>query len=144
MRVLELFAGIGGESIALKAAGFRTTAYCEKQPWSQAVLLSNMARGRLDKAPIFHDVRTLKGADVGPVDMVAGGFPCLGLSALGSQRGLYGDHRSNLVQHVYRLVDELDPKYIFLENTPHIIRDKSYSDLLKQFTKRGYKVAFSS
>ena len=142
MRVLELFAGIGGESLALKAAGFKTVGYCEKEPWSQAVLMSNMARGRLDEAPIFPDVRHLKGSDVGKVDMIAGGFPCLGLSSIGKKRGLYGDARSNLVRHVYRLVDELNPTYVFLENTPHIIRDKSFPDLLKQFTRRNYKVAF--
>eukprot|EP00959_Pyramimonas_sp_CCMP1952_P241714 5051999-Pyramimonas_sp.AAC.1 len=41
--------------------------------------------------------------------MIAGGFPCLGLSAVGTRRGLYGDQRSNLVKHVFRLVGELKP-----------------------------------
>ena len=53
VRALELFPGIGGESLALRALGIHTAAYCESDPFCQAVLLSNMARGRLDAAPIF-------------------------------------------------------------------------------------------
>ncbi len=65
LKALELFAGIGGESLALRAAGIRTAAYCEINPWCQEVLRSNMARGHLDKAPIFPDVKKLRGVEVG-------------------------------------------------------------------------------
>jgi hypothetical protein len=133
VRALELFAGIGGEALALRALGIHTAAYCECDPFCQAVLLSNMARGRLDAAPIFPDVAELSGADVKRVDMIAAGFPCKGLSSAGKRRGLYGDHRSALVLHVCRLVDELEPNYVFLENTPLIIRDPGFPKLLRSF-----------
>lgn len=143
LRVLELFAGIGGDALALKAAGFRVAGYCEILPWNRAVLESNMARGRLDYAPIYPDVRELARAHIrGRVDMIAGGFPCQGLSKMGKRAGLYGDHRSSLVRHIYRLVDELDPTYVFLENTANILRDRNYGDLLRQIAGRGYRVAF--
>jgi hypothetical protein len=74
--------------------------------------------------------------------MIAGGFPCKGLSVMGKRKGLYGDQRSALVLHVYRLVDELRPPYVFLENTPLIVRDPGFPHLLKQFTQRGFRCAF--
>ena len=140
VRALELFAGIGGEALALRALGIHTAAYCECDPFCQAVLLSNMARGRLDAAPIFPDVSTLSGTDVKRVDMIAAGFPCKGLSSAGKRRGLYGDHRSALVLHVCRLVEELSPKYVFLENTPLIIRDPGFPKLLRSFA--AFRCAF--
>lgn len=144
MRALELFSGIGGGSLALKAAGVRTVAYCEKDPFCQAVLRSNMARGRLHSAPIFPDVITLSADDLphGEIDIISGGFPCKGLSTAGKKAGLYEDSRSRLVRHVYRLVDDIQPSYVFLENTPTIVHDTNFRQLLREFSSRGYRCAF--
>ena len=144
LRALELFAGIGGGSLALKAAGVRTVAYCEKDPFCQAVLRSNMARGRLHSAPIFPDVATLQADDLpeGGIDVLAGGFPCKGLSLLGKKQGLYGDSRSRLVKHVYRLIYETKPSYVFLENTPAIVRDRNFRSLLSELRRQDYRCAF--
>lgn len=147
---LELFSGVGGEAIALKEAGVKTIGYCEINEGSAAILRNNMKRGRLDKAPIYPDVSKLAKTDLPKdasgrptrVDVIAGGFPCLGLSAVGTRQGLYGDTRSNLVKHVFRLVGELRPSYVFLENTPLILKDENYADLVGRFTQMGYKCAF--
>lgn len=55
---LDLFSGIGGLSIALKP-WVRTVAYCERDRYAQAVLLSRIASGELDRAPIWDDVTSL-------------------------------------------------------------------------------------
>ena len=123
LHALELFAGIGGNSYAFKAAGIKTIGYCEIDPWAQAVLRSNMLRGRLHRAPIFPDVATFRCSQLSKKpDIISGGFPCLGLSLIGKKQGLLGDERSKLVLHVCRLVEEATPQYVFLENTPAIIR----------------------
>jgi site-specific DNA-cytosine methylase len=151
MQALELFAGVGGGSLALKHAGARTIGFCEINALSQAVLKDQMKRGRLDTAPIYPDVTLLSGNAVKKgvpaglkkrVDIIAGGFPCTGLSVAGQQRGLYGDARSALVEHVYRLVDELKPSYVFLENTPNIVVDPHYDHLLAQLAGRRYECAY--
>jgi site-specific DNA-cytosine methylase len=145
INALELFAGIGGASLALKAAGVRTVAYCEKDEFRQGVLRDNMARGRVDKGPIFPDVRKLGRKDLarlGRVDMISGGFPCVGVSVAGHKEGLYGNTQSRLVHHVYRLVAELKPAYVFLENTPNIIKDSNFAALLRKMRGFGYRCAF--
>lgn len=71
---LSLFAGIGGLDVAL--SGYvRPIAYCEIDPYCQAVLLSRMASNDLDNAPIWDDVKTLNGKDLEAVDIIVGGFP---------------------------------------------------------------------
>ena len=57
IRALELFAGIGGQALALKAAGVKTIGYCEIDDVNCDILRANMERGRLDRAPIFSDVK---------------------------------------------------------------------------------------
>ena len=143
LHALELFAGIGGNSYAFKAAGIKTIGYCEIDPWAQAVLRSNMLRGRLHRAPIFPDVATLRCSQFSKKpDIISGGFPCLGLSLIGTKQGLLGDERSKLILHVCRLVEEATPQYVFLENTPAIIRDNDYQGLLDRLLKLGYSCAF--
>ena len=107
-------------------------------------------RGRLDTAPIFPDVTKLTKKDMPKdargralrLDMIAAGFPCVGLSSMGHMKGMYGDSRSNLVKHVFRLVRDLKPSYVFLENVHNIMRDKHYHDMIRRFTRMHYRCAF--
>jgi DNA (cytosine-5)-methyltransferase 1 len=54
LRVLDLFSGIGGFSLGLERAGMKTVAFCEIDPYCQAVLKKLWPR-----VPVFNDVRTL-------------------------------------------------------------------------------------
>lgn len=117
---LDLFSGIGGLSIAL-SPWVIPRAYCEKEPYAQAVLLSRMRDGSIPWAPIWDDVRSLSERMVGPeIDIIYGGFPCQDVSIAGAQVGLDGE-RSKLVFQLLRLVRELRPSFVFLENTPGLL-----------------------
>jgi len=71
LRVLDLFSGIGGFSLGLeRTGGFETVAFCEIEPYCQAVL-----RKHWPDVPIFDDVRELTADAIGPVDVICGGFP---------------------------------------------------------------------
>lgn len=76
-----------------------------------------MAAGDIEPAPIWDDVRTLKGSDLPPVDIISGGFPCQDISVAGTGAGLEGK-RSGLVFEVFRLIGECRPRFVFLENVP--------------------------
>lgn len=72
LKVLDLFAGAGGFTLAGEmAGGYVTTAFCEIDPYAQRVL-----RSRWPDVRLFDDVTKLKGVDVGAVDVITGGFPC--------------------------------------------------------------------
>jgi len=133
---LDLFTGIGGLTLAL-SEWVNPVAYCENDRYAQSVLLSRMAESKLPRAPIWDDVRTLtrKQFDL-PVDIIYGGFPCQNISVAGKGDGIHGD-RSGLFFEIIRLVDEIKPSLVFLENVP-AIRVRGLREVLREFTERGF------
>lgn len=117
---LDLFSGIGGIAKALEP-WVRPVAYCELERYAQAVLLSRMAEGQISIAPIWDDVRTLKGEMLPGIDIITGGFPCQDVSLAGARKGLDGE-RTGLFREAIRLVRECRPQFVFLENVPGIRR----------------------
>jgi DNA (cytosine-5)-methyltransferase 1 len=115
---LDLFSGIGGLTKALEDY-VRPVAYCENERYACGVLLSRMACGDLPKAPICDDVKTLCGTELPAIDIIYGGFPCQDISVAGRGEGLDGK-RSGLFFEVARLIGEIRPRFVFLENVSAI------------------------
>lgn len=125
MRVLDLFSGIGGFSLGLERAGMQTVAFCEIEPFCRAVLKKHWP-----DVPQYEDIRMLKGEQVGPVDLVCGGYPCQPFSTAGERRGAEDDR--HLWPEMRRLVEELRPAWVLGENVAgHITLglDQVLSDL---------------
>jgi len=98
----------------------RPVCYCEIDTYAQGVLMSRMADGSLPSAPIWDDITTLKGKAIPErIDIITGGFPCQDISLAGRGAGVEGE-RSGLFFEIMRLVDELRPRFLFLENVPAI------------------------
>ena len=110
LRVLDLFSGIGGFSLGLERAGMRTVAFCEIDPFCRRVL-AKLWPG----IPIHKDVRQLAGTAIGTVDVICGGFPCQDISAAGARVGIDGE-RSGLWSEYARLIGDLRPNYVIVEN----------------------------
>ena len=119
MRVLDLFSGIGGFSLGLERAGMTTVAFCEVDPFCRAVLAQHWPG-----VPIYDDVRTLTAdalrRDGIAVDVICGGFPCQDVSFAGKRAGLEGA-RSGLWSEYARLIGELRPKFVVVENVPGLL-----------------------
>ncbi|MCA6256951.1 MAG: DNA cytosine methyltransferase [Phenylobacterium sp.] len=119
MKFLDLFSGIGGFSLGLERAGFETVAFCEVNPFCQRVLAHHWPDVR-----IYDDVRSLSAAalerDGITVDAICGGFPCQDLSHAGKRAGLEGE-RSGLWTEYARLVGEIRPRYVIVENVPGLL-----------------------
>lgn len=133
---LDLFSGIGGLTVGL-AEWVQPVAYCENDRYAQGVLLSRMWHEEIPIAPIWDDVRTLKGKPWrGDIDIIYGGFPCQNISVAGDGKGLAGK-RSGLFFEIMRLVDEIQPAWVFLENVP-AITTRGLGEVSAEITKRGY------
>lgn len=116
LTVLDLFSGIGGFSLGLeRTGGFKTVAFCEIDPFCRKVLAKHWPN-----VPIHEDIITLRGKDVRPVDVIAGGFPCQDVSVAGRRKGLSGS-RSGLWNEFFRMVGILRPGYVLVENTPGLL-----------------------
>ena len=78
-----------------------------------------MSCGEIPHAPIWDEMRTLGGERLPSVDIIYGGFPCQDISVAGRGAGLAGE-RSGLFFEVARLVGEIRPRFVFLENVSAI------------------------
>lgn len=142
LKGLDLFSGIGGISLALQP-WVKTVAYCECEPYAQAVLLERMQSNDLDSAPIWDDVRTLNRTVLDTkIDIIFGGFPCQDISVAGKQLGVKSGTRSGLFFELMRLVQEFQPKYIFLENVAAICAN-GLDTVLREVAQAGYDAQWS-
>ena len=122
---LHLFAGIGGGMLA-DIIGGETTPICavEIEQYPQSILAL-----RFPRLPIWDDVTTFRADNPECVEMfsmlrsvaselvVAGGFPCQDMSCAGKGAGICGT-RSGLWAEYARIVREIRPRYVFVENSP--------------------------
>lgn len=131
MNVLDLFSGIGGFSLGLERAGMRTVAFCEIDPFCRRVLAKHWPG-----VPIFDDVRTITRAAVGPVDIICGGFPCQDISSAGARVGIDGE-RSGLWSEYARLIGELRPRYVIVENVADLLV-RGFGRVLGDLATLGY------
>jgi DNA (cytosine-5)-methyltransferase 1 len=118
VNVGSLFAGIGGFDLGFERAGMRVDWQVELDPYCRAVL----ARHFPDAAR-FEDVRKVGARNLSPVDLLCGGFPCQDLSAAGRGAGIDGA-RSGLWAEFARIVRELRPRYVVVENVPALLTGK--------------------
>jgi DNA (cytosine-5)-methyltransferase 1 len=121
---LDLFSGVGGIGEAL-APWVNTKAFCEIEPYARALLFSRMKRGEIDAAPIHVDVSRLNAeslAEIGvnKLDIIFGGFPCTDISMAGERKGINQATRSGLFFQIARLLGEMKPRYVMLENVAAI------------------------
>jgi DNA (cytosine-5)-methyltransferase 1 len=131
LKVIDLFSGIGGFSLGLeRTGGFETVAFCEIDPYCRKVL-----RKHWPDVPIHEDVRTLKGDEYGPVDLICGGYPCQPFSNAGERRGAEDDR--HLWPEVHRLVVAVRPAWCLFENVAgHITL--GLDEVLSDLENEGY------
>jgi DNA (cytosine-5)-methyltransferase 1 len=123
---LDLFSGYGGFSLGLTLAGLqmRTVMYVEWERYPQEIIKARIKDGFLDDAPIWGDISTLDGQQLrGVVDLITAGFPCQPHSVAGQKRGA-SDER-NLWPETLRVIREVEPRYVILENVPGLLSASS-------------------
>lgn len=136
LSVLDLFSGIGGFSLGLeRTGGFQTVAFCEIEPFCRRVLAKHWPG-----VPCYDDVRQLTAdrlsADGICVDVICGGFPCQDISLSGRGEGLAGA-RSGLWSEIARLVGELRPRYVIVENVSALL-GRGLGTVLGNLAALGY------
>lgn len=140
LRSLDLFSGYGGIALALRE-WCDPIAYVEIEEYAQRVIAERMADGSLPRAAILGDVKNIEG-EVGDCDIITGGFPCQDISAAGLGKGLEGE-RSSLFFEIARLAEEIQPRFIFLENVP-AIRTRGLFAIATTLSEMGYDLRWTS
>jgi DNA (cytosine-5)-methyltransferase 1 len=137
MNELALFAGAGGGILGGKLLGWRTVCAVEWEPYPASVLCARQNDGLLPPFPIWDDVQTFDGRPWrGIVDVVSGGFPCQDISVAGKGAGIEGE-RSGMWKHMARVVGEVRPRFVFVENSPMLIH-RGLARVLGDLATLGY------
>ena len=137
MNELALFAGAGGGILGGLLHGWRTVAAVEIEDYPRRVLLQRQADGILPRFPIWDDVCTFDGKPWrGKVDVISGGFPCQDISSAGKGAGIDGA-RSGLWSEMARIIREVRPRFVFVENSP-VLTIRGLGVVLGDLAEMGY------
>jgi DNA (cytosine-5)-methyltransferase 1 len=111
----SLFAGIGGIDLGFERCGMECKWQVEINDYAQKVLAKHWPKVHREK-----DIRECSARNLERVDIIAGGFPCQDISYAGLGAGLDGE-RSGLFLEAIRLVRELQPRAVVLENVAALL-----------------------
>ena len=137
MNELALFAGAGGGILGGHLLGWRTVCAVEWEPHPASVLVARQNCVILPAFPIGDDVQTFDGRPWrGIVDVVSGGFPCQDISAAGKGAGIDGE-RSGMWSHMARIIGEVRPRYVFVENSP-VLTSRGLHRVLGDLASLGF------
>lgn len=137
MNELALFSGTGGGILASYLLGWRTVCAVERDVYAAQVLAQRQNDGILEAFPIWSDITSFDGKPwKGIVDVISGGFPCQDISSAGKGAGIEGE-RSGLWAEMARIIGEVRPSYVFVENSP-ILVSRGLTRVLSDLAKMGY------
>ncbi|MDC5170557.1 DNA cytosine methyltransferase [Acinetobacter baumannii] len=137
MNELALFAGAGGGVLASYLLGWQTVCAVERDAYAAQVLAQRQNDGILEAFPIWSDITTFDGKPwQGIVDVISGGFPCQDISSAGKGAGIEGE-RSGLWSEMARIIGEVRPSYVFVENSPMLV-SRGLTRVISDLTQMGY------
>lgn len=127
----SLFSGFGGIDLGFERAGMSCKWQVEVNPWARRVLEKHWP-----EVPRHADVRDVGRGNLAGVDVIAGGFPCQDISGAGKGAGIAGT-RSGLWKEYHRIICELSPRYVFVENVALLLR-RGLAVVLGDLARSGY------
>ena len=132
---IEICAGAGGQAIGLEKAGFEHSALVE----IEAIACETLKLNRPYWNILNEDLKDFSGKPYSGTDLLAGGVPCPPFSIAGKQLG--PDDERDLFPEALRLVDEINPHAVMLENVQGLSKPKFSSyrgDILARLETKGY------
>ena len=137
--LLSLYSGIAGLELGIShVIPTRTVAYCEREVSCIRLLIKRAEEGLLDSAPIYSDVSTFPDSFPEPVDIITAGCPCQPWSWANTS-GVRGesDERNGWPDTI-RIIREIRPSLVFLENVPNILNHGYFGTILGELAQTGY------
>lgn len=126
----SLFSGIEGFGLGAALAGIKTEWSCEFEKYQTKVIKKNFGDGHT----VYGDIRTLENPPF--VNIISGGFPCQDISVTGKGAGIKGS-RSGLWGQMHRIIGEVRPDYVIIENSP-LLRKRGFEYVLHGLSEIGY------
>lgn len=138
MNELALFAGIGGNLLTSYLLGWTPVCAVEKNRTRRKCLLARQRDKLFNPFPIWDDVFTFEGKPWnGLIDVVTGGFPGQDVSVAGKKEYLTAGRRRRIYANFERIIQEVEPPYVFVENPTGLI-NQGLDSVLRTFASLGY------
>lgn len=147
MYELALFAGSGGGILGGKILGWRTVCAVEINSYCQKILMQRQDDGIIEAFPIWDDVKTFGSETSECKDIIqtisnldnviiTAGFPCQPYSTVGKKLGSKDER--NLWPDTLRIIREVVPKFVLLENVPRLIQFNYFGKIIGDLAESGY------
>ena len=139
---VDLFAGCGGLTQGMHAAGFKTLVAVELE----AVAAHAYSLNYPDTVVLTKDIRRVSSEEIkshlggNPLHLLAGCPPCQGFSSVRrlNRAEFAQDNRNRLVEEYFRLIKELRPLTIMMENVPGLLHYSLFKNILAELDTLGY------
>lgn len=135
-----MFSGIGGFRAGLSQIdGVRCVGHCEIDKYANR---SYQSIFNTEGEWFCDDARKIVPKEIPKFDMLCAGFPCQPFSQAGKRCG-FDDARGTLFFEIARVVREVRPKYLLLENVPGLLthdKGRTYTAILRTLSELGYYV----
>ncbi len=135
----SVFTGIGGFDLGIERAGWKAAWQIENDRYCNRIM-----KGMFPDVPKHGDIRTVDYGGLERVQLICGGFPCQDVSVAGQRKGLAGD-QSGLFFDFMRIVADVLPRWILIENVPGLLSSNAGRDMgtvLGALGKLGYWWAY--
>ncbi|MBS1571732.1 MAG: DNA cytosine methyltransferase [Bacteroidetes bacterium] len=137
-KFIDLFAGIGGFHLALSSYGAECVFASEWDKYAANTYQKNFG------IKPYGDITKIEVEDIPVHDIICGGFPCQAFSISGKQKG-FEDTRGTLFFDIARIVQQHQPKILFLENVKNLLKHDSGNTLktiIKTLKELNYSVFY--
>lgn len=142
---IDLFAGGGGLTAGLKRAGFKVCAAVEFDALAAATYTANHP----EVVMFAKDIREISSAELisasptNNIDLIAACPPCQSFSSL-TAKYKRKDSRDELINEFARLVREIKPRTIMMENVPGLALKGShlFNPVIQEFKDLGYFISY--
>ena len=137
VKVVGLFAGVGGIELGFSQAGFDII-------WSNEIdeKASITYKQNHKSTLLVGDISDVKAKDVPTSDVIVAGFPCQAFSVAGYRKG-FEDERGEVFFQLARIVKAKKPRVIFIENVKNLVghdKGNTYKVIKETFEALGYKL----
>jgi DNA (cytosine-5)-methyltransferase 1 len=151
IKVVELFAGVGGFRLGLEKSNYEIIWSNQWEPSTKMQHASIVYEARFGKENhLNQDISTVSTEKIPDHDLLVGGFPCQDYSVattLNNSKGLKGK-KGVLWWSIHRILEEKKnkPKYLFLENVDRLLkspakqRGRDFAVMLQSLNDLGYAV----
>lgn len=135
---IEICAGAGGQALGLENAGFHHVTLVEYEKEYCECLKTNRPQWNV----VCGDVRDFKGTPyTEEIDLLSGGVPCPPFSIAGKQLG--ADDERDLFPQMLRLVKEINPRAVMIENVRGLL-SATFDDYRKKILNRLGRLGYST